>query len=538
MNNSTKNYEEDTYGIDDISNAEIYFNAVFLSIVMITTIVGNSLALHAFFISPELKQITYYFIASLCISDLMVALFSISLWIIDLLNKWGQEGLPTELKSLYQCVDIFGGTWSIMSLAFISIERYICIKHALHYSYIMTLKRVYVLFAFLLVYCSIVTILNDSNIDENSTAHLVKQFSIVFMAYVLPVLIKVFTYSEIYLEAKRQSHQINELRKYTLTLNDNSSDIESPGKSIESLSDINANSPLSKRNPLNKGGNKISNNNAAKWPLVKTLPNIFLRCFRNDDIDKTGSTQCLQYTRDTSISNGTIRITHSSSDILDSTSEIRNDIYCNKIIETEFNKEDVCRNQDPKSQTRHKLTKGNSLDESSKDGYNEYHRTCRTFSTDDYRNIRQNLNPMSALEDYHPKPRMSDGSGSPIMKRLRTLSKWSPTTSPLIVRKLNKKSSEQKRNEQKIRRFKKELRAAKVVGLIMGTFLICWTPFNVLMLLYAIHVNTVMRYVMLAKLLHYLNSAINPVLYVVLNKVYRTAVGKVIKKFKLFINCQ
>ena len=143
-----------------------------------------------------------------------------------------------------------------------------------------------------------------------------------------------------------------------------------------------------------------------------------------------------------------------------------------------------------------------------------------------------NLSPMSALTVHdHNKQRHSEGS---VLKKIRSFSRWSPATSPLMPRKCNKKASEQKRNEQKIRRFKKELRAAKVVALIMGTFLVCWTPFFVLIMCYAFHVEVPMRSIMICKLLHYTNSAINPILYVVLNKVYRSAVVKVMKKFKTY----
>ena len=144
-----------------------------------------------------------------------------------------------------------------------------------------------------------------------------------------------------------------------------------------------------------------------------------------------------------------------------------------------------------------------------------------------------NLTPLSALSvQNHHRQRHSDGS-SFLLKKIRS---WSPAASPLISRKgnNNKKTSEQKRQEQKIHRFKKELRAAKVVALIMGTFLVCWTPFNVLILCYAFNMEASMRSIMISKLLHYTNSAINPILYVVLNKVYRSAVVKVIKKFKVF----
>ena len=78
-----------------------------------------------------------------------------------------------------------------MSLAFISVERYICIKHALTYAHIMTTRRVYVSFLILLFYCIIVTVVQTAVISEKGPGHVVKQLGIFFMAYLLPVFIKV-----------------------------------------------------------------------------------------------------------------------------------------------------------------------------------------------------------------------------------------------------------------------------------------------------------------------------------------------------------
>lgn len=483
----------DTYGIEDISDSEIHFNAVFLSFVMLITIVGNTLALHAFFVSSELKKITYYFIASLCISDLLVAVFSMSLWIIDLLNRWGPNqissyGLPIDFKVLYQCVDIFGGTWSIMSLAFISIERYICIKYSLHYQYIMTLERVYIIFMFLIVYCSVVTVLNTLIIDENGIGHIIKQFCIVFMAYLFPVLIKIFTYSKIYLEAKKQSKKIRHLRKYT----------PSPSYMDSSMEKSNLIEMDSCHTPRVRTSETEGVD--VKIHLFTTkkggLSGLNCLCSTRHLNNKTDSNSSL----DSIESNNMIRIHRCSSELSNSIlSEDCASCTNHKIITESFTK-----NGDAKSvQLKPK---------------------SETFLSQN--SFKQKLTPNC------------EHSGSPLRVKLRTVTKWSPAASPLLIRKFcNKKSSEQKRNEQKIRTFKKEIRAAKVVGLIMGTFLICWTPFNILMLLFAINIDTVMRYIMLAKLLHYLNSAINPILYVVFNKIYRNAVLKVIKQFRIFRRC-
>ena len=80
------------------------------------------------------------------------------------------------------------------------------------------------------------------------------------------------------------------------------------------------------------------------------------------------------------------------------------------------------------------------------------------------------------------------------------------------------------------RKFKQELKAAKILGLIMGTFFVLWAPF----MLYAfidslgIPVSYDIRIALVLKDLHYSNSAINPMLYVVLNKQFLNGVRKIL----------
>jgi len=165
-----------------------------------------------------------------------------------------------------------------------------------------------------------------------------------------------------------------------------------------------------------------------------------------------------------------------------------------------------------------------SLEESSNEGEDNAERN-RSISCPYSKQMRKSLD-INGLPDQKES---RNGSSSPFLRRFRGSSKGSETNSPSVIRRNREK---QKRQEQKIRRFKKELRAAKVVGLIMGTFLTCWMPFMFFILLNILNKSFKMIFLMIAIDLHYLNSAINPVLYVLLNKVYRNAVMKVFKKIK------
>ena len=77
--------------------------------------------------------------------------------------------------------------------------------------------------------------------------------------------------------------------------------------------------------------------------------------------------------------------------------------------------------------------------------------------------------------------------------------------------------------------FKREIKAAKTLAIVMGAFIVCWTPFFVMNILVQFIKFYVPPVVTLAiKLLHYGNSALNPVIYSSSNRDFRHKILRVL----------
>eukprot|EP00794_Sanderia_malayensis_P018082 gene18082-19889_t len=188
-----------------ISFASTVIVTCFLIIVIGMTVVSNSVALAAFLVSRKLRKITYYFIVNLCISDLTVAILSVPFWISFVLTGW-PNNKSGAVYTFWLCLDIFCGSWSIMCLAMISIERYVCIVYSLHYPLLVTKQRAFMMVAFVLFYSSAAAVLGALQ-----SLHIARNMSMaIFVAvYVVPVLIKIYTYAGIYKEVRRQKRFMN-----------------------------------------------------------------------------------------------------------------------------------------------------------------------------------------------------------------------------------------------------------------------------------------------------------------------------------------
>ncbi|XP_058454774.1 uncharacterized protein LOC131432486 [Malaya genurostris] len=112
-----------------------------LAIVLVFgTAAGNILVCLAIVWERRLQNVTNYFLMSLAITDLMVALSVMPLGILTLVR--GYFPLQSEYCLVWICLDVLFCTASIMHLCTISVDRYLSLRYPMRFGRNKTRKRV------------------------------------------------------------------------------------------------------------------------------------------------------------------------------------------------------------------------------------------------------------------------------------------------------------------------------------------------------------------------------------------------------------
>ena len=80
MPNATVNTTDTPTGQNSIDEAEFVITIIFLSVTSLCAIFGNALVCAAFATNRRLRNLTNFYVVSLAISDILVGLFNIPLY--------------------------------------------------------------------------------------------------------------------------------------------------------------------------------------------------------------------------------------------------------------------------------------------------------------------------------------------------------------------------------------------------------------------------------------------------------------------------
>ncbi|XP_026324343.1 5-hydroxytryptamine receptor 2C-like [Hyposmocoma kahamanoa] len=148
------NYTTYNLSFNEIGNAtvekedEVVHNwwALAAIILVVCTAAGNVLVCLAIYLERRLQNVTNYFLMSLAITDLLVAMLVMPLGILTLLR--GYFPLPAVYCLVWICLDVLLCTASIMHLCTISVDRYLSLRYPMRFGRNKTRKRVTVKIAF------------------------------------------------------------------------------------------------------------------------------------------------------------------------------------------------------------------------------------------------------------------------------------------------------------------------------------------------------------------------------------------------------
>ena len=128
------------------TQTEFIGQAVFLIIILLVTLFGNSLVCVSVIFSRRLRTVTNFFVVSLAVSDLLISLLSLPFRINQTLDNFNWCNSKTMCQTWY-IVDFLCAITSVWNLVVISIDRFIAIVHPFEYQTFMTKRNACFLFA-------------------------------------------------------------------------------------------------------------------------------------------------------------------------------------------------------------------------------------------------------------------------------------------------------------------------------------------------------------------------------------------------------
>ena len=182
----------------------IALSCTFVVLIILLAVFGNVLVILAFKRFRRIRHVTNYFVVSLAVTDILVAMVSMPVWVAHIIAGPSLFSSKPLLQQLWTVTDIMVSVASIWHLTFVSIDRYLCITGPLHYHRRMTVKRAIVILVTIWCYSIVVGSLGPT--FWNSDLY---TLVIIVLNYAVPVIIILFAYVNIFRAARYQAKQID-----------------------------------------------------------------------------------------------------------------------------------------------------------------------------------------------------------------------------------------------------------------------------------------------------------------------------------------
>lgn len=182
----------------------IALSCTFVVLIILLAIFGNVFVILAFKRFRRLRHVTNYFVASLAVTDILVALISMPVWVAHIISGPSLFLNKPLLQQLWTVTDIMVSVASIWHLTFVSIDRHLCITGPLLYHTRMTSKRGIIILVTIWCYSIVVASLGPTFWNRD-----LYTLVIVVLNYAVPVIIILFAYVNIFRAARHQAKQID-----------------------------------------------------------------------------------------------------------------------------------------------------------------------------------------------------------------------------------------------------------------------------------------------------------------------------------------
>lgn len=196
-------------------NASNIIAASFVALQIILNLVGNIMVVVCFYHFPHLRTRCNYFIISLSLADICVALFAMPFWLVLQLTENMERDvysiISAEVYRFWSSMDILVGVASITNLAAVSFDRQLAITSPFRYQTLLSHNNVIAVIVATWIYSIIITsgrIIGSQNFLREFYIPIVVAFGCF-----LPLIAMIVMYGRIYYVARSQAVKLGNYSK-------------------------------------------------------------------------------------------------------------------------------------------------------------------------------------------------------------------------------------------------------------------------------------------------------------------------------------